>query len=422
MVRPLYLAWKGFSLGSSIFKVFWIWFFRQMEFTSNSRHSLSSRRMRLCIGVLLLVQFTALSAAPGLAQRAAITKTGSDKSTNPTKSNSPTITFATKARVSFAGSNLKPFKFKPWTAKEKSAVTAIIDRLGKRAPGFLKLVESTASLKFVRATEVLADGKPTAAVTLDDAIVLSDDFFRSSASREQFHILVHELVHQSDFYWYMAHSKSWVLFAYPKICAPPPQSPSDQQKWLTDHARFNLVEALAEYITYYVEKPQPATKASTSTSTSTNTNTNPNTNTSSHKEEPMVSVFLHPTQKHLFWNRCLSNGALLMFNGKYESARAEFDRAIAIAPEGATAYMLAAQASAYSQDVTSAISYMTKFLSITNADGVPESERVRYQAIGRVNNAIGTAQHRKEFIAALSKSFPNELVLQRFQQAKTGVK
>lgn len=35
MVRPLYLAWKGFSLGSSIYKVFWIWFFRQMEFISN---------------------------------------------------------------------------------------------------------------------------------------------------------------------------------------------------------------------------------------------------------------------------------------------------------------------------------------------------------------------------------------------------
>lgn len=378
-----------------------------MESTSNSRHSLSSRRVHLCIGVLLLVQFAALSQLPLLAQRAAITQSASDKSTKPTKSNSPTITFATKARVSFVGSNLKPFKFKPWAAKEKSAVTAIIDRLGKRAPGFLKLVESTASLKFVRATEVQADCKPTAAVTLDDAIVLSDDFFRSSASREQFHILVHELVHQSDFYWYMAHSKSWVLFAYPKICAPPPQSPTDQQKWLTDHARFNLVEALAEYITYYVEKPQPATKASTST------------NSNSSKEEPMVSMFLHPTQKHLYWNRCLSKGALLMFNGNYKSAREEFDRAIASAPEGATAYMLAAQASAYSQDVASAISYMTKFLTITNSDGVPESERVRYQAIGRVNNAIGTAQQRKEFIAALTKSFPNERVLQRFQNSKS---
>lgn len=365
----------------------------------------------MCIGVLLLVQFTTLSAAPGLAQRAAITQSASDKSTNPTKSNRPNITFATKARVSFVGSNLKPFKFKPWTAKEKSAVTAIIDRLGKRAPGFLKLVESTASLKFVRATEVLADGKPTAAVTLDDAIVLSDDFFRSSASREQFHILVHELVHQSDFYWYMAHSKSWVLFAYPKICAPPPQSPSDQQKWLTDHARFNLVEALAEYITYHVEKPKPATKAST------NSNTNSNSNSS--KEEPMVSMSLHPTQKHLYWNRCLSKGALLMFNGNYKSAREEFDRAIASAPEGASAYMLAAQASASRQDVASAISYTTKFLTITNADGVPESERIRYQAIGRVNNAIGTAEQRKEFIAALTKSFPNERVLQRFQNSKS---
>ena len=335
----------------------------------------------------------------------------------------PIITFATKARVSFVGSNLKPFKFKPWTAKEKSAVTAIIDRLGKRAPGFLKLVESTASLKFVRATEVLADGKPTAAVTLDDAIVLSDDFFRSSASREQFHILVHELVHQSDFYWYMAHSKSWVLFAYPKICAPPPQSPSDQQKWLTDHARFNLVEALAEYITYYVEKPQSSnsTKTNANINPNINPNTNPNSNSSSSssQEEPMVLMFLHPTQKHLYWNRCLSKGALLMFNGNYKSAREEFDRAIASAPEGASAYMLAAQASASRQDVASAISYTTKFLTITNADGVPESERIRYQAIGRVNNAIGTAEQRKEFIAALTKSFPNERVLQRFQNSKS---
>lgn len=338
-----------------------------------------------------------------LAQRAAITQSASDKSTN------PTIAFASKARVSFVGSNLKPFKFKFWSDKEKSAVTAIVDRLGKSAPGFLKLVESTASLKFVRATEVLADGKPTAAVTLDDAIVLSDDFFRSSASREQFHILVHELVHQSDFYWYMAHSKSWVLFAYPKICAPPPQSTSKQQEWLTDHARFNLVEALAEYITYYVEKPQAASKASTSTSSDPN----------SSKEEPMVAMFLHPTQKHLHWNRCLSRGAALMFNGKYEPAREEFDRAIASAPEGAAAYMLAAQASAYSQDVASAISYMTKFLTITNADGVPESERIRYQAIGRVNNAIGTAEQRKAYISALTKSFPGERVLQRFQNQST---
>lgn len=346
---------------------------------------------RLVLNPLLLMSFIAAQHS-AFAQPTTISQTKSTSSQTRIASGKPTIIFANDARVTFNHSNLQPFKFKSWSDKDKAAVAAVIDRLAAQAPEFLKLVESNTPLKFVRASEVVADGVPTMAVTLDDAIVLPDQFFKGPV--DQFHILVHELVHQSDFYWYVSHSRGWVLFAQPKLAESKTQSQVSRPAWLTEQARCNLVEALAEYVTFGLESPADYVADSA--------------------DRAILSEILHPSQKHLFWNRCMSKGAALLAGGKVVPAREEFARAIAIAPDAATAFIYAGIAEARRGDVGSAGSMMTKFLSITDAAAVPESEHVRYQALNRVAEGFATKAQRKAFVAGLIRSSPGDKAVRDF--------
>lgn len=340
----------------------------------------------------LVVLFIFSAYANAFAQPTTILQTKSTSSQTRIASGKPTIIFANEARVTFNHSNLKPFKLKSWSDSEKRAVTLVIDRLAARAPEFVKLVESNTPLKFVRASEVIADGIPTMAVTLDDAIVLPDQFFKSPG--DQFHILVHELVHQSDFYWYVSHSRGWVMFAHPKLAESKTQSQVSRPNWVTEQARCNLVEALAEYVTFGLESPADYVTDSA--------------------DRAILSEILHPSQKHLFWNRCMSKGAALLAGGKVVLAREEFARAIAIAPDAATAYMYAGIAEARRGNVGSAAAMMTKFLAITDAAAVSESEHVRYQALNRVVEGFAAKAQRKAFVAGLIKSSPGDKAVRDF--------
>lgn len=150
----------------------------------------------------------------------------------------------------------------PWKRDEREIVRSIFVAVQRKFPGLVKRAAASQSSRICRVASLptaSSIGAPyvSSAQTCCDAILISNDFFALSRSK-QMESVIHELVHGADFGCQISYSKKFVQFANPiisrlRLAACLSGSPAQFQQFLEKHADWpslyaaeNLPEALAE--------------------------------------------------------------------------------------------------------------------------------------------------------------------------------
>jgi tetratricopeptide (TPR) repeat protein len=169
------------------------------------------------------------------------------------------------------------YSYQDWTESEKTGIGLIVSKLWQTAPGLLIAAARGKKIAFIRVSTLPFSAAEThvtvkdnaggyAATTAPDGILVANRFFVCPTGF-QYHGIVHELVHAADYSSRVSFSKEWIDFALPKIekvrdrffksdsydYYAAAKSISKEKLWPSIYGCENLREALAEYLTTYVE-------------------------------------------------------------------------------------------------------------------------------------------------------------------------
>jgi tetratricopeptide (TPR) repeat protein len=270
----------------------------------------------------------------------------------------------------------KEFVLKRWSKSEKKDVTAILDRVLHIAPGLLVNAASGSKLALCRASRMTTAfssmseniDDSAASVSCPCAIVVLDNSFRM---HEQFHGLVHELVHEADFDGVISDSKPWVDFMNPIIArarqklsmlaGDVPES-VEAELLATNtcpslYSCQDLKEALAEFMASYIEssafKIPPAFVDQFST------------------------LLLRPDQNMLAPELQFKHAVIASIRGEYKKSAEQLIALIGNQPKLAEAYTYLSFCFAELRDYKQAIFRATEALKCFDGADVPWTEKDR---------------------------------------------
>jgi hypothetical protein len=163
------------------------------------------------------------------------------------------------------------YMLKSWSPAEMSLIEKLVARVNTQAPGLIDRAACDSKINFCRISNVeakmpIAGVYSGTSISKPDVIVLSDAFFKANGDEAwQYHLIMHELVHQADAANRISYSKEWAKFAehgvttLKKKClaCPPEQRPALEALLRSSgicpslYACEDLSEALAEYYVAY---------------------------------------------------------------------------------------------------------------------------------------------------------------------------
>jgi tetratricopeptide (TPR) repeat protein len=283
-------------------------------------------------------------------------------------------------------------ELRPWTVAEKNAVRPVVQKIFEQLPGLV--VHAAGGRKIA----LLKSGLPheaqakTSAVSVPEGFLFSDGFFIDDKDYQR-HVLVHELVHGSDFGGQIAFSKEWVGFANPVITElrdtcklhHPGEFSDDlvKGKWVSFYGTANLSEALAEYFRFA------------------------NLDARRFRVDPAFATFAEklksPSKEELEFQDHLKNAFVYFRAGKHEDAIVEMEKSLKLKPDASWVMVHIAASYSLKPDYPKALAISRKALKLLQEAGVPDTEPGALYLDRTKSYALTKLGRNKEALAILQK-------------------
>ncbi|HEY9677852.1 MAG TPA: tetratricopeptide repeat protein [Drouetiella sp.] len=227
-------------------------------------------------------------------------------------------------KISIVAANIDD-KVSDWTPEEKSIVKDVLFGIYKKYPWLVKNVCGKRKLGFVRLS---IDAKKPARNSLANMMIgtigIRDTFFKSPYNR---HTLVHELVHAADFGSCVAYSPRWIKSVEPLIEQIRMREQfldtdaywvynrflNRTRTWVSIYGAKNLVEALAEYVSFEIENKRGREMT-----------------------EPQASLLRrikNPTETETQFRDIVIEGTILYIEKNYQEASEKLEEAYKLEPQ-----------------------------------------------------------------------------------------